>query len=209
MKAAIRAAVLVLAALATRALATPVTYQFTGDVLHVNPAAAGFPAALAGVQTGDPITGTFTYDTASPVTPTSFGSPYDAGTHYALTNASFSFTIGSVTLDTWTGTLDAFVWNDKLTTTATPTDGLLFASVTTPGSAQFRLGNLILPTSAFSNEALPSADLPGPFLVSISSGNGVWVDSNLISGFATVTPEPGVAGVGLLALASLARRRVK
>jgi hypothetical protein len=51
-----------------------VTYPFSGTVTGVSPSQQGFPSSLQGVQAGDTLTGSYTYDSATPSSPNPFAS---------------------------------------------------------------------------------------------------------------------------------------
>lgn len=159
--------------------AAQVTYTFTTTVSGISSAAPGFPASLAGVSVGTPISGTFYYDAATPagINP-SGGGIFGAATYYALNSPKFSFTIGGVLFNTWAPTLSAFVWNDYPTMGSTNYDGVLYTNFTNVGNTQFVLGELLLPTNAFNSTALPGGDLPGIYLLNMrQAGSSNWFDS--------------------------------
>lgn len=178
--------------LATSAMASQVTYRFTTTVQTVNSAAPGFPASLAGVTVGSPVTGRVTYEGTSPSAANSFPLPYSLATYYPLNNSAVTLTINGVTLSTWTGPHVAFVWNNELIGGAIQNDGLLFNNLAQPGSIMYRVGNLGLATSTLANEALPTTNLTGGYVLEMwtSGGSAPWIRTVGWSGFTLAPPCP-------------------
>ena len=194
--------VVLLLALPLSAAAEQVNYSFNTAIASVRPTASGFPGALSGVAVGDSVIGVLSYSTNSPSTPNIFPGDFGLATVYALQNFSLSLQIGSVTLDSWSGSPNAFVWNNKLLG-----DGLLFVNTTGPNQAQFQIGNLLLPPNIFADESLPTVSVGGSFVVSVGAPGSVdvWVQTAAFNGLAPAPiPLPAplpllVAGVALLA----------
>jgi hypothetical protein len=163
------------------ALAVQVTYEFSATVDFVDPAASGFPSSLSGVNVGDSINGRVSYEASSPAAANPFGSVFGLATYYPLGNAEISIQVAGVLFDSWPGTLAAYVWNNDPTSAFPPGefDGLIYSNTTMPNQLQFRIGNTILPTSTFPNEALPSGPVTGIYLCEFGLVNGgLWVRSN-------------------------------
>ena len=182
--------------------AAQVTYAFASTVNSISPTATGFPASLAGVNVGAPISGTISYDAATPASVNPLGGVYGAATYYALNSPTFSFDIGGVPFNAWDPTLSAFVWNDYPTTGSSNNDGLIYDNFTNVGHPQFVLGELLLSTSTFSNTALPGGDLPGLYLLELrqAGASDIWVQSGAFG--LTQVPEPTTLVLAVLGLAA-------
>jgi hypothetical protein len=198
--------ILVLAGLvlAARDVPSQVAYAFSASVDSVNPSAPGFPASLSGVTIGANVTGVLRYDAGSPMIANSSPPPLSLATRYALANASLTVTVGGVPV-ALAGALHAFVWNDD-PISSPPSDGLLFTNVTSVGiGAQAQVGNLLLPTSTWTSEALPTGSVAGYMVFTLSSpGNSsywvhaTWQNLNLapLAGYAVFGPGcPGSLGI--------------
>lgn len=185
-----------------------ITYQFTTTVRTVNPSAASFPLSLSGVAENDSITGTISYDSASPSVANSFTDTFGLATLYSLNSASVSITVDGVSFDTWSGQLSAFVWNDDLILGSNH-DGIDFMNIPTFGQPQFLIGNIILPTSAFSDESLPTQNIAPAGMDLRAAGGAPWLESNgFVLERVAPLPTPGAAagGVALIALTAAKRR---
>ena len=174
--------------------AATVSYDIEGTVTAVNPLAAGFPTLLNGVTPGDQISVTLTYDADSPTSANIFSSsPWDAGTFYhPLNDFSFSVNINDVTFDTWSGSKYAMVWDD---TSFSDSDGLVFSTLATSASANFLFGNLLLDSDTFSNDYLPTTNLPGYYGLNLMQGTRPdnWLEAQF-NGLETASvPIPGAA----------------
>ena len=177
-----------------------VGYYVSTTVQSVNPSAPGFPASLAGVTTGTPVTIAVRYDGSSPAAANPFAPPFSLATRYVLNSASFVCTIGTVTFTSQGGTPTAWVWNDDPITSSTLADGLLFTSLPL-GGTQMQIGNMALPASMFTNEALPTTSLSGSFVLALamtgSSTNwltAAWSGLNLAPLASYTTFGAGCAG---------------
>jgi hypothetical protein len=155
-------------------LPAQVVYAFTATLDAVNPLAPGFPSSLAGIGIGAPVTGLLRYDASSPAVPNPFVTPFSLATRYALNNASLQLTVGSVAFN-FTTSLNAFVWNDD-PISGGPSDGFLVLNVAGTG-AQAQVGNLLLPTSTWSSEALPVGSIAGGMVMQLSAlgSSTAWV----------------------------------
>jgi hypothetical protein len=190
--------------LAARDGPSQVAYAFSASVSLVNPSAPGFPASLSGVTVGANVTGVLRYDAGSPSITNTSPPPLSLATRYALANASLVVTVGGVPI-ALSGALHAFVWNDDPISSGL-SDGLLFTNVTGIGmGAQAQVGNLLLPASTWSSEALPTGNVAGPMVFTLASpgSNNSWIQAtwlNLslapLAGYAVFGPGcPGSLGI--------------
>lgn len=197
-----------LAVLVSTAQADIITYQFTTTVRTVDPSALNFPSSLSGVAVNDSITGTITYDSASPSVANPFtGSVFGDATLYSLNSASVSIIVDGVSFETWSGQLSAFVWNDDLIFGSSH-DGINFMNIPLIGQPQFQIGNIILPSSAFADESLPTQNISPAGLDLHAVGGAPWLQSNgfLLEQVAPL-PTPGAAAGGMALIALLAAKR--
>jgi hypothetical protein len=182
------------------ALAVEVIYKFSSTVSSITPSASGFPASLNGVNTGDPISGTIQYDAASPAAPNTLGGVFQLATYYPLMHASVSINVAGIVFNTWDGPISALVWNDDQTSPPSTStyDGLLYVNITSPGNARFKVGNIILPTSTFSNEALPGGPVTGIHFAELGTPNSTWLYSGVFNFMQTTSVAGDFDGDGMV-----------
>lgn len=193
--------------------AAPVTYVFETAVGTVHPSAPGFPAALAGVHSGTAISGTLTYDAATPSTPNPFSSIFGSATFYPLAGATLSVTIGTTTFDTWSGGLQAFVWHDEVPGPGLVSNGLVFMNAANPGSPWVQIGNTIDLPLPLSSDALPSVASFGPVVLALGQSGGFdsWLSGRQFT-MTQVVPEPStyaLMGLGTVLVLACVRRGVR
>lgn len=197
---------------AAGAQAAIITYSFGGTVTSVNTGDPGFLPALAGVTAGDSFNGTLTYETATAPSANPFGGVFGTATFYQPGSFSFSVTTDGVTLNSWTGSQSAFVWNDEATLGGCCNDGLLFTNITTFPNTQYQLGNLLLSAGILATDALPDTSLSGGYVFDLrSAGSGTaWLTGNVVGGLqVSAVPLPAAAwlfGSGAMSLLGIARR---
>lgn len=182
------------------------SYTLSGTLTAVDPTAPAFPPALMNLTVGMPFEMRVSYPFASVPSPNPFSGLQGFASLYALSPYTATLTVGGHTLSSWSGPLGlaAFVWNDDPIATSS-NDGLLFTNVPATGEAQFRMGNLLLPSNLFSNEALPTQTLGGGFLLRLgSAGQTDWLfgeGSTLVFGSPVPElPPAAMLAAGLLAL---------
>jgi hypothetical protein len=175
------------------ALAVQVTYGFSTTVSFVNSGADGFPASLSGVSVNDPITGTIQYEAESPAAANPFpGGVFALATYYPLQNVTVSINVAGAVFDSWAGTTAALVWNNDPTSVAPPGvyDGLLYLNIPSPQDTRFKIGNFLLPSDSFADDALPGGPVAGMHLLELGLPNSPWIDSNPLSLTQVLAPPP-------------------
>ncbi len=203
-----------LAALVARPThAEQVSFSFSGGISSVSPSAPGFPAALAGLSVGDPVSYLLTVEVPVAPQPNPFtSSPYDTASYYTISSFSFEASVNGVAL-TLPGSasdrLFAFVWDGDF---AGLGDG--FALSNTSAGFLLNTGNLSLAPSTFDGEAFPTATIPGAivFQASLDFTSPLWfvaqgTDLTLVQ---APIPEPStwaIVTAGLLLVAGWAGRR--
>ncbi|HWB18901.1 MAG TPA: hypothetical protein VG711_01260, partial [Phycisphaerales bacterium] len=185
--------VIVLAAvgvLAKPVFGAQVVAHFTTTVSFVNSAATGFPASLSGVTVGTAVNGTIQYDAAATPISNGFPSPYNQASLYEPAGMIVSLKIGSVTLDTWSGPIAAFVWNNDVISGNT-VDALLYVNLAASGSTVMQIGNLQMNTTTFMSEALPSRTVNGGLVAELlpSFSGSAFLRTNAITNL-TFSPVP-------------------
>lgn len=211
------ASIAVLAAMAATpaAHATTHSFSFSGTLGSLDPAASGFPAALAGVPNGSPYTAVLSFEATSTPATNTFSGIFAQATLYRPASFTFALTVGGQTLTDWAPGigLHVFVWNDEPITGAAPNDGVLFMNVGAIGSKMFQFGNLLYSTSTLASDAMPAATISGPFALEagLSPLTARWFDGggqNLV--FGSPVPEPSSWALmltGALGLAAAGRLR--
>lgn len=181
------------------------TWTLSAQVLVVNPGATGFPLALTGLNVGDSVTATLSYDTVPAAATNSFSGSFGQASLYKTSAFTFTLATHGATLTSWSSlALHAFVWDNDMISSS-PSDGLLFTNVPFFGSPSFQLGNLLLNTSTFSSEALPQASVPGLMLIEAGQQGIPWftAQGSTLQFNASVVPEPAAAWLWLAGLAGL------
>lgn len=147
--------------------AQAVGYHVSATVQSVDPTASGFPASLANVTVGTPVTIAIGFDAGVPPYPNFLPAPYSQATYYLLDFASICVTVGTETF-TNSGTPWATVWNNDPITSPTLADGVAFGSTALYGPWIF-FSNMTLPASTFANESLPTTAIPGDFVLQLTA----------------------------------------
>jgi hypothetical protein len=193
-----------------------VTYQFSGTITGVYPSEPGFPSILQAVQVGNTFTGSYSYDSATPPSPSPYGGlPYASGTHYQVPN-TLSLTINNISIPIWGNTLDVFVWNNVSLFPSYPNhDGYYVTQSRTLSDPYFiDLGNWLLPSSTFSDGSLPVTSItPGVFNFYGQPGNISYLDGSMGTIVATnpvpIPPAIWIFGPGLLGLLGMRKKLSK
>jgi len=146
--------------IAASSSAAEVIATFATTVSFVNTAAPGFPPSLSGVTVGTAVTGVIRYDAAAPAVSNPFPAPWNLATRYQPPGMTVSLAIGGVTLNTWSGPLTAFVWNND-SISGPVVDALIYQNLASAGSMLFQIGNLNMSAATFANESLPAGTISG------------------------------------------------
>jgi len=140
-----------------------VTYQFSGTVTSVDSVLSDFPDVLQGLQAGDSIVGSYSYDGATAPSTNPFSSGvYKEATFYEVPN-TFSLAIKGTSIPIGGSMLQIFVWNnfDPLGSGGSY-DGYTVQNTFTRSLPYYlNFGNIIYPSATFDDESLPVTSLPG------------------------------------------------
>ena len=159
-----------------------VSYQFSGTVTKMDSQLSGFPTVLQGIQVGDSVVGSYSYDAATPPSTNSFPSYYGLATFYQVPN-TFSLTINSTSIPIGGSKLAVFVWNDD-----SGKDGFKVQNTLSGGLPYYLNFGAYggLPSTTFSDESLPTSSIPGTLFGLYNSALSA---TYLEATFGTLTPS--------------------
>ncbi len=209
---AIAAAAAAAALCGPMARAQTLQYRVDATVTLITPTAAGFPAELAGLVFGSPVTFLLEFDRGATVdTPYDPGPPYSSATHYAMASARVTLRGGSAPLDLSQGAESLWVWNDDIVLGTMPQDGLVMQNTAAIGTLGYTVLSGLLPTTTWADEALPEASIAMALQVALNRlGQGdSFFRANGSRLQVSVVPEPAtwsMALAGTLLLGGLAAR---
>ncbi len=206
--------VLALSLYAAPSVALVTTYEFTGTVTAVNSGQPGFPAILSGIDAGDSIVGSFSYDAATSSSTNPFGGDpaswgynpvFAPATYYEIPN-TLLLTIGGTSIPTDTSTLQVLVWNDE--PILSDYDGFMVRSMLGT-TCIFSISSTTLPSSTFNDESLPTTSINNAGLAFKNYRAEDYVAGNVGTLAASPVPIPPAIwlfGSGLVGLVGLKRR---
>jgi hypothetical protein len=188
--------------------AEQVSFSVSGSISFVAPSAPGFPATLAGLEVGDPVSYLLTVEVPVEAEPNPFSSPYDTASYYTISSFSFQADVNGVALTLPVSTSDrlfVFVWDGDF---AGLGDG--FTLNNTSVGFLLNTGNLSLAPSTFDGEAFPTSTITGPiaFQASLDFASPLWFVAQGID--LTLIPEPStwvIVTAGLMLAGWAARPR--
>ncbi len=190
-------------------------YRIDASVNLTTPGTAGFPAELAGLVVGSPVSLLIEFDRGATVaTPSVLGLPYSDATYYTMASARVTLLGGTAPIDLSHGTEGLWVWNDDLIFSGVVQDGLAMQNSAAIGSLGYAVLSGIMPTTRWTDEAVPEAGISLPLQLGLNrlGESGIFFRAGGSRLQVSVVPEPatwamGLAGGLLLGAAVRARRR--
>jgi hypothetical protein len=210
------AAMAALALLPALAGAQTLQYRIDGTVNLTSPSTAGFPAELAGLTLGSPVTLLMTFDrgATSPGTSPIGTAPYIDATYYSMASATVTLLGGTAPIDLSQGTEGLWVFNDDVMFGSGPQDGLIMQNVAPAGTLGYLVSTGVLPTTTWADEAVPETtrNIGLVFGLTRLGVSGVFFRAQGFPLQVSVVPEPatwslGLAGGALLLGLAAGRRR--